>query len=243
MKKIFFIGILLFLFEPVFSQATLLKEHCWKLEEVNIDNVTYTVPVNDEAGHVFLNINDSLIENSSFFNVSLCNFLYGNILLDDNEFIFDTFSNSDLECELEENNLFDDLYLHNFYIDYIDSPFTYSFNQEGNWLFLTITNANSDSAKYSVYIDETLTNSVWILEKVIYNQQEVYPPEGLNGQIEFLFLDASKEVTSGVRNAFYSIINVSENTLINSGGGVTFEDCEPQDFNDFDIIYIGGFFE
>ncbi|WP_068599343.1 T9SS type A sorting domain-containing protein [Vaginella massiliensis] len=242
MTRIIFVWILLLFFKQTFSQTNTLKEHCWKLEELTINNVVYTIPENNEIDYIFLNIGDSTTEDGGYFGTTFCNYLFGNILIDENEFTFTSHSNSNLECELEENSMFDDLYFHEFYVNHINSPFEYSFYQENNWLFLTITNADFDTVKYSVYLNQDLTNNVWILEKLIYNQQEIYPPEELENEIEFLFPDNnSSSVTSTVCNEFNAIINISESVLINSGGGVTFDNCENPDFDNFDIIYIGSF--
>lgn len=239
MKKLSIHFILIFWANFLFAQNVPIKEHCWKLEELNIDNVIYTVPTNDEIDYIFLNISDSTTENGGYFGTTICNYLFGDVLIDENEFSFINHSNSNLACELEDNNLFDDLYIYEFYVNHINSPFEYSFYQENNWLFLTITNVNLDTAKYSVYLNENLTNNVWILEKLIYDQQEIYPPEELENEIEFLFPDNNySSVISTVCSDFYSTLNISEFTLINSGGGVTDLICE---FESFDNIYIESF--
>lgn len=239
MKRVTIHIILIFWANFLFAQSYPIKEHCWKLEELTINNVVYTIPENNEIDYIFLNIGDSTTEDSGYFGTTFCNYLFGNILIDENEFTFTSHSNSNLECELEENNTFDDLYFHEFYVNHINSPFDYSFYQENNWLFLTITNSDLDTAKYSVYLNQNLTNNVWILEKLIYNQQEIYPPEELENEIEFLFPDNnSSSVTSTVCSDFFSTLNISEFTLINNGGTVTDINCE---FENFDDIYIESF--
>lgn len=242
MKRVSIHFILIFWANLLFAQNVPIKEHCWKLEELNIDNVIYTVPTNDEIDYVFLNISDSTTENGGYFGTTICNYFFGDILIDENEFSFTNHSNSNLACELEDTNSFDDLYIYEFYVNHINSPFEYSFYQENDWLYLIITNSVSDTVKYGVYLNTVLTNNIWTLENVTVNNETYYPPVELEDNVTLSFSDDnSKTISTNVCDTFSGNVYISNSEIVNFESGVSDLICE-EPINTFDYIYINSFF-
>ena len=240
MKYIFFI-LFIVLSLQVRSQASLLKNHTWKLELLSLDNNEYLVPSIEDEQNIFLDILDSSEDSNGYFSTSFCNYVLGNIEISEVDFSFTSDSVSSLECQDELNSTFDALYIQDFLNNNIDEPFEYSFFQEENWLYLIITNSELDFAKYSTYLNTELAQSTWVFDKLTISNQVYFAPDILNDEITFKFIENDKTIYTSVCNYFSGDVFVSDLDIISIDSALSLIDCEPE-INTFDNLYINSFF-
>lgn len=240
MKKILALFLIISSFAS--SQEANLKNYVWKLNELNIDGVSYFTPENEEIKGVYLNILDSTTEDTGYFTSTMCNYLFGNIQIEASQFYFTNNSNSDLDCQLNDNSSFDSLYFQDFYLNHIGDPFQYTFHEDNNRLFLTVTNSDLDTVRYSVYLNAELNQNVWILQKVMLNGQEYFPPQELQNNVELTFPieDNYKNLYTMACDYLNGDVHVSDSEITMIDGGHSIYICDSP-IEDFDYLYMNSF--
>lgn len=153
MKKFILIFAITFM-AKTHAQDPQLFENTWYLQKVVIDSEEHLPPSNDEVNFVGLNFYESGFND---FFTTVCNNFTGSLIYDNviQNFIFNEFAITLLECDIQENGLFEGLYF-GFYLNEIEEPFPYTITIDGNNnKMLVITNLNGDEAFYG---DQLLTN-------------------------------------------------------------------------------------
>lgn len=145
MKKILYI--LIFSISTIsFAQNPILFETDWFLIELTVDGENITIPTNNEVDTVPLNFEDFgiITEPCSYYTAETSN-------ISDNSISFDSFTILDATCSQPETRIFEDHYIHGFYLDDIagEKTFNYVLNFGDNETrMLTITNREGDVAIY-----------------------------------------------------------------------------------------------
>ena len=117
----------------------------WYLHTLTISGTSFTPPSNSEVMHVL-----AIFDNFDQFDTYVCNNLNGDLSYSGDEFTFLTWGLTLLECDMTINSDFEQLYVHNFFIDEIDDPFQYDIVNEPNGTkTLIITNTVGDTAIYN----------------------------------------------------------------------------------------------
>jgi len=155
---------LLFTFKGM-AQDPELFENTWYLENLNINSVDYSPPVNSEVDNVFLEfIEDG---NDQFLYSEVCEAIQSSPLInfDDSSFTVSDFFILFGDCFLTETINFQSLYFEDFF-PHGSSPyvFTYEITTDGSNKVLTITNALGD---FAVYHNISLSNPSFIENKTI----------------------------------------------------------------------------
>ena len=168
MKYLYVLGFLL-TFSICSAQDSRLFENTWYLHNVIIDGQSSAPPSNSELPFIPL----EFFENGSDdFTTSVCNSFSGTLIYNGNQiFSIQDYALTLIFCDLQENTIFEGIYLSIFFDPNIQEPYSepffYTIVVNGNERTLTIENLNGDQAIYG--------NNILSNEDIEISEFSIYP--------------------------------------------------------------------
>ena len=165
MKKLF-LYLLLFCADFLMAQNPQLFEHTWYLQNVIIDGNDNLPPSNEEVEFI-----EAIFYNNNSFETAVCASLSGVLSINADTFYFSSSTVTLIGCGVQANDDYQTLYINNFFEQTINDNYSYSIEQNGSALQLSIINSNNDTSIYSselLSIDDLLY-SEWSLQESSVN--------------------------------------------------------------------------
>lgn len=213
--------LIIFLMVGIFTSAQQqeLIGNTWSFQKLILDDVEYFKPVNEEFP---VNAHLSFyFDNESFIGESIVNgYSLENLTLNNDQVYFENFHHTFIECNINENNTFNQN-LYSIFFNELDfnnfSPLHYTISREETYDLLVFTNSDGNQAHY---ISENLSLNGVIstdlnLKSYPNPVQEILTLKGLiQNKVNIKILDVSgKIVQQNHLNVQQDIVEISVSNL------------------------------